>query len=222
MYFQVIPAWQPGSDEQPGRTPMKCPKCGGRTVTEDVHTYLGREQERKCIVCGKRFIELAANAKPAPEVFPGRQGKTPTAPDLPALPVLPEPDTAGSACNPGRPGKRDIVENPNSPWRTQLYKRAALPQHVAEGMIVGFDLASGPDQTVGAIVEAGHPGKEQDWQVVTILPGDQLEEVDCNSGARRTVQGRGQRAEGRGLRAEGRGQRAEGRGQRAEGRGRRR
>lgn len=41
---------------------MKCPKCNGRTVLDDVHTYLGREQERRCLVCGKRFIE-----PPAPE-----------------------------------------------------------------------------------------------------------------------------------------------------------
>lgn len=36
---------------------MKCPKCGGRTVIDDYHTYLGLEVQRKCIVCGKLFSE---------------------------------------------------------------------------------------------------------------------------------------------------------------------
>lgn len=39
---------------------MRCPKCGGRTISEDVHTYLGQQLERKCISCGKRFLDQSA------------------------------------------------------------------------------------------------------------------------------------------------------------------
>lgn len=34
---------------------MKCEKCGGRTVLDDVHTYMGHETERRCLMCGRRY-----------------------------------------------------------------------------------------------------------------------------------------------------------------------
>lgn len=49
------------------RNKVKCPKCGGRTVLDDVHTHLGLEVERRCIVCGKRFVQQAAGCQDAPK-----------------------------------------------------------------------------------------------------------------------------------------------------------
>ena len=47
---------------------MRCPKCGGRTVRDDFHTYMGQELQLKCIACGKLFMEAPAQAITSPAV----------------------------------------------------------------------------------------------------------------------------------------------------------
>ena len=201
---------------------MKCPKCGGRTITEDVHTYLGQQQERKCIVCGKRFVQPIAGNQPPPEAeatpAPPRQSKS-----IGTCSVCHRPDQyltrgmcgrdyqswrraslAGSAETP--------VENQQpqqSPWRGQLYNRAELAKHEAKqpaAIPFGFESEEEKAYQTGAPMpaNASPQSKPEDWQITAILPGDMLIETDCNSGRTRRVQGRGQRAEGRGQRAEGR------------------
>jgi hypothetical protein len=56
---------------------MKCPKCNGRTVIDDVHTYMGRELERRCLLCGRRYpIEpVSTESTPSTDEAEPKQSK---------------------------------------------------------------------------------------------------------------------------------------------------
>ena len=131
---------------QPERVNMKCPKCGGRTITEDVHTYLGQQLERKCISCGKRFVEgIASNSSVPLEVEatpePPRQSKS-----IGTCSVCNRPNqylTRGMCCRDYQRWRKATLagsaETPvesqpqsQSPWRSQLYNRNELAKHEAK------------------------------------------------------------------------------------------
>jgi len=120
---------------QPERVNMKCPKCGGRTITEDVHTYLGQQLERKCIACGKRFVDPIASvaeeaAKPMPRSKSIGTCTVCNRPDMYLIRGMCGKDyQAWRKANAGKAAEAPVTE---SPWRSQLYNRSELAKHEAK------------------------------------------------------------------------------------------
>jgi len=115
---------------------VRCPKCGGRTISEDVHTYLGQQLERKCISCGKRFVEPIASVQLEVQALvpPVPQSKS-----IGTCEVCRRPNvylTRGMCPKHYQQWRRDNAEGAavktESPWRKQLYDRAELAKHEAK------------------------------------------------------------------------------------------
>jgi hypothetical protein len=199
---------------------MTCTKCGGRIVEDDVHTYLGKEVELKCISCGKRFVEPMVVIEAPVEVAPaeskcksigtcsvcGRTGMYLT------RDMCQRDYVRQRRANLRATSEHAAVSNPASPWRTQLYDRAALAKHELSGSEPAKADESRPESVKADQSEPEPVKAVPSLQEVVLV----LDDLECRVKEVQRAEGRGQRAEGRGQRAEGRGQRAEGRGQRAE------
>jgi len=159
---------------------MRCPKCKGRMVHDDVHTHLGGELETRCMMCGYRAYERRMpDIEPAVEVqpAPSERKKAPccicnglfqyvTRGMCPKhyqrwLRNALTPEEAAKAPAPlvGQP-----QEKQESPWRKQLYDRVALGEFEAQTLqeSVKADSCQTESDNVGqSVQEPVKPEKEK-------------------------------------------------------------